>query len=531
MATTEAEVTAIVAQVWEALLGMRPRDTSDFFAEGGHSLLAARFAAKLVKQLNIEVDLALVFSTPRFDDLCAAVARLVKADDASANSDSGAAPADLVAVPGNTPEDQASIRNSLPVLPGQRSVIQKRLAAEREGRATSPFTLPTLLISLPDHVTMAEVQGTLTELVSHHPGLRMIFCNDQTAQVRPASEVQVELPQINVADKSEMAGLGRALAEKPFALDQTPRLRAAVAITRTQRALLLCLDHLIADQYAARLLVGELKECMEQATFTAQAGEGSHVDMLSRTAEDLNTLDGERLGETLEYWRSTLGGQVLPRTSLVDLPTFQPSNAKPSVTAELDLTRDVWNRITYGAQHAATTPFAVLMAAIWHFAQSQGVQEYLVTPVSNRRTETASELVTFLSHSVVRSPPALGTSADGIVAHARTLLQDSAPHEWIPHATLVESLAPKLFGRIRTYPWLVVDLDQEPWPEGVEEIEESGWNNTIIRLQFSLTSSSLSLKCTAASDVMSETEAADLVAGVAASLRDILETIEAGTVR
>jgi hypothetical protein len=70
----------------------------------------------------------------------------------------------------------------------------------------------------------------------------------------------------------------------------------------------------------------------------------------------------------------------------------------------------------------------------------------------------------------------------------------------------------------------VLDLDQDPWPDGIREIPERAWNNTVIHLRF-LAEPVLTLRCTAASDVLAPADAEDLVAGIATSLGDLLYSL------
>jgi len=511
VATTETEV--VVARLWEQLLGLRPDENSDFFADGGHSLLAARFMAKLSKLLDTELDVAIVFGAPRFGDLCEVV--------------TGPPPTDRVPVESGAHGHDRATAHRLPMLPGQKSVVRKRIAAERDGRAPSAFTLPTLEVTLAPSVTLSDAERALRAVIARQPSLRTVLDADLTVEIHPADQIHVDIEQVTAGSLQEASTLGQALSRRPFTLDEVPRLRAVIVAAAEHRYLMLCLDHLIADQYAARIVVDELLEELRRPGVPRQRDlANSRTAALGRVAADLTTLmEGPRLAESMRYWSSATGGHIVPRTALVDLPQFEPSNTVDAVTSEVSLTPKAWPRVAQCAQQNATTPFAVLMASVWHYAQQRGAREYLVTPVANRRTADASDLAAFLSHVVVRVPPALRSSPAELVTYAGGLLRESAAHEWVAHATLVEALAPGLYGRIRPYPWVVLDLDQDPWPEGIRELLEPAWNNTVIRLQFSVAEPVLSLRCTAGSDVLSTTDAEDLVLGVAASLGQLLDSL------
>jgi acyl carrier protein len=64
MSLDRASLSAQVAAEWEELLLITPSDQSDFFEDGGHSLLAARLAAAVSARLGITVGIEIVFEYP-----------------------------------------------------------------------------------------------------------------------------------------------------------------------------------------------------------------------------------------------------------------------------------------------------------------------------------------------------------------------------------------------------------------------------------------------------------------------------------
>lgn len=63
-----------LALIWEELLGSPPASAgADFFASGGHSLLAARLAARIREEFRVNIQTGQVFQLPVLSDLAAAV--------------------------------------------------------------------------------------------------------------------------------------------------------------------------------------------------------------------------------------------------------------------------------------------------------------------------------------------------------------------------------------------------------------------------------------------------------------------------
>ncbi|MBO3751358.1 amino acid adenylation domain-containing protein [Streptosporangiaceae bacterium NEAU-GS5] len=70
----------LVAGIWRDLLGVEPGAFDDFFALGGHSLMATRVAARLRRAVGVEVPIRTIFERPSVAGLAAAVEELVVAE-------------------------------------------------------------------------------------------------------------------------------------------------------------------------------------------------------------------------------------------------------------------------------------------------------------------------------------------------------------------------------------------------------------------------------------------------------------------
>jgi hypothetical protein len=70
----------LVAGIWQDLLGVGPGAYDDFFALGGHSLMATRVAARLRRAVSVEVPIRTIFERPTVAGLAAAVEELLVAE-------------------------------------------------------------------------------------------------------------------------------------------------------------------------------------------------------------------------------------------------------------------------------------------------------------------------------------------------------------------------------------------------------------------------------------------------------------------
>jgi hypothetical protein len=88
----ETAAEKLLAEVWsEVLRHERVGAGDDFFAMGGHSLLAAQVVARLAREIGLELPLRQVFETPVLADLAAAVDERLLAEDAGEHQAAAAA--------------------------------------------------------------------------------------------------------------------------------------------------------------------------------------------------------------------------------------------------------------------------------------------------------------------------------------------------------------------------------------------------------------------------------------------------------
>jgi len=78
-AAARSDTEALIASIWEEMLGVSPIGVEDdFFALGGHSLLAIQVVARLREHIGVEVPVQLLFDAPTVSQLAARVKAAVE---------------------------------------------------------------------------------------------------------------------------------------------------------------------------------------------------------------------------------------------------------------------------------------------------------------------------------------------------------------------------------------------------------------------------------------------------------------------
>ncbi|HEX9938713.1 MAG TPA: FkbM family methyltransferase, partial [Longimicrobium sp.] len=200
-----------LARIWAEVLGLDPigaRD--DFFALGGHSLSAARVAARVRERLGVQVALGEFFRVSTLAGLAGAL-------DASAR---GATAAPIPRLPGDGP---------FPLAPAQRRLW----LWEQMNPGAAAYNIPVAL-RLAGPLEAPALERALGEIVRRHEALRTAFV------LRDGAPVQVILPEAPFSLPLEtLSGDGgealhrRLAAEgaRPFDLAGGPPFRALLLRT------------------------------------------------------------------------------------------------------------------------------------------------------------------------------------------------------------------------------------------------------------------------------------------------------------
>ncbi|MFC0435368.1 non-ribosomal peptide synthetase [Kutzneria buriramensis] len=327
--------TTAVRRVWAEVLGLddvSPYD--DFFGLGGQSLTAVRAVARLRAELGLPVDAQSVFAHPTPATLAAAL--------------DGVAPADDEPIPA--------------AATAELSFGQERIwFFEQLNDSVPAYHLPVALGFPGGRVDLALLQDCLSALVRRHPALRTALVGGRgRPELREPGPVP--LRRIEVAEE-DLDALLTERVRAPFALDQTPLLRADVLSTPSRDITVLTIHHIACDGASVDIMVRELGEL-----YTAlAAGRRPRLAALSVTYADYaawqrERLTGAELERLLDHWCYRLSG-----VPTLELPTSRPRPAVASHRGRRELLRipaDLAQRLRAMCRNEGITLFMGLLAPL-----------------------------------------------------------------------------------------------------------------------------------------------------------------------
>src|SRR5215210_5436510 len=309
-----APVEELLSQIWMEVLGIRQVGLHDnFFAIGGHSVLAAQVMARVRSAFAVEVPLRAFFEAQTLVALARRIEEAMRG---------GMTPP--------PPITRLSREEPLPL-----SFAQERLwFLDQLLPGSSAYNLSETL-QINGVLDLGALARAFAEIVRRHEVLRTSFASaaGQPVQVIAAA-MPVPIPVLDLGalprqmGESAAAQIGPALAGRPFDLEQAPLLRPALLRLACEKHLLLItMHHIVSDAGSVDLLVGELASLYR----AFRAGEPSPLPELSVHYADYAAwqrrwLRDEVLEEQLAYWRQQLAGAP----PSLELPTDRLRPAVPS---------------------------------------------------------------------------------------------------------------------------------------------------------------------------------------------------------
>ncbi|KUM73486.1 non-ribosomal peptide synthetase [Streptomyces curacoi] len=456
---TGAEAT--LCALFADLLGLPSVGVHDeFFALGGHSVLATRLVARIRAELGAVVPLRAVFDTPTV----AALAPLLTASPAERR------PAPR---PARRPD------------PVPLSSAQARLWFLYRLEGPSPTYNIHTAVRLTGQLDADALQAALDDVVGRHEALRTIFPDhDGTPRQTVLTDAAVPF-EVVPARPGELDALLREAAAYCFALDAEIPVRATLyALAPDEHVLLLLVHHIATDGWSAEPLLRDLETAYAARLRGARpAWPPLAVQYADYTLWQRQLLEDGGVAEAeLDYWTRRLEG--LPEE--LQLPVDRPRPAVAGYRAgAVDFTLDagIHGRLRDLAAEAGGTVFMALQAALAVLLRRLGAGDDipLGTPVAGRGDAALDDLVgLFVNTLVLRTDVSGDPTFRTVLARVRETDVDAYAHQELPFERLVDALAPaRSMGR---HPLFQVMLAHQQAPQ--EERDFAGLALSELRVDF-----------------------------------------------
>ncbi|WP_302478704.1 amino acid adenylation domain-containing protein [Burkholderia lata] len=421
----QGEIECAIAALWAELLGIERVGRHDnFFALGGHSLVAIRMVSRIVNETGKALPLRKVFEAPTVAELALALA------DATSH-ESGH---DIVRIDRHAP---------MPL-----SFAEERILAIEAGAARGAMFNSSRLFILSGQMREDVLDRALRAVVDRHEILRTHYASDAaTGAFVPVVERadSFRLERRDVAGDDAMS-LAQAEAAKLLDCFEGPVFGATLFVESPQRSILMIsIHHIAMDATSWTTVWRDFRHAY--AALAADAPPALAplaLQYRDYAAWSKRHVDVEHLAQLEQVWRERLAGAP----ACVDLPSDRPRPVRLSDRAgrcEHVLAPELVQQIRQVAAACNVTPFVVLETALAiTCAQLARSRDIVIGTVTEGRTHAATEEMVGLFVNTLPLRHRLDRSASvasHLLAASRELLSALEAGE-LPFAHLVAAVNP-----------------------------------------------------------------------------------------
>src|ERR1051326_4465351 len=421
------EVERAVAEIWSEVLKVERVGRSDnFFALGGHSLIAVQVISRVQQRLAVKVGLKDLFLQPELGEFARVVASAGRAD-----------------LPGIRRVEHGE---DLPL-----SYAQQRLWFLHQLEPESSAYNITYALRLKGALDVRAVQNAITEIVRRHEVLRTTFAQSDTGPVQivqPHTAVVMESDDISRLPAREREAAMRSKvqqeANRPFDLIRDPVLRVRIVqLGAEEHVLVIVMHHIVSDGWSEHILLREFRELCTAFS----SGRPSPLPERELHYSDFAVWQRKWLREPLlaqqrDYWTTALRSM---QSLKVPLDRREAAPTYAGGIARFQLSREPLQKVKELSQKQDATLFMALTAAFhlllgWYANQDDVITG---TDVANRNLPEIEGMIGFfVNQLVLRTDLSGDPSFAELLQRVRTATLGAFSHQDFPFEKLVEELSP-----------------------------------------------------------------------------------------
>ena len=412
----------------------------DFFALGGHSLMATRLANRIRTVLDIELPLAMLLANP-------SVALLAEQIDAGIVDGRGPTLPTQPTVMARASEQPHDDDDLVPV-----SFAQQRLWFLDRVERSAVYNIP-LSMRVRGPLDVAALRAAVRDVVDRHEALRTVLVEVDGVPWQRVLETDAAGIDIEVLEVSEdgLDDAVRQFVERVFDLANEAPIRAVVhRIAADDHVLTTVIHHIAGDGWS----IGPLGRDLADAYSARLRGQAPEWEPLPVQYSDYALWQRELLGSVddegsvarrqLAYWRDVLADAPGELT----LPTDRP---RPSVASyrgeivEFEVPTAVHENLIRLAREHGATVFMVLQTALAGLLCRLGAGPDIVcgTPIAGRTDEALNELVGMFVNTLVLRADVSGDPTTGrLLDQIRDADLAAYANQDLPFEYLVQELNP-----------------------------------------------------------------------------------------
>ena len=443
-------VEEMIAEIWRLVLPQRQIGVNeDFFAIGGHSLLAAQLISRIRESFGVEIELREIFERPTIAQMAERVTDL---QHLLAHGEIGPIQrgARQERVPLANAQRRLWLLNQLePGNPAYNLAIGFRLSGELNEEALEWALNETVHRHETLRTTIQMREGTPYQTVTSNAPLSL---NVRTLEHLPETEKEAAAEEIIRQERN-----------RPFDLATGPLFRhLVIRLGEREQLLWFTLHHIICDAWSLGILTRE----MVSLYLSRLDGKNTTLPALPIQYADYalwqsQWLTGDALEREVDHWKAQLGGEPV----VLNLPTDYPRAAEMTYNGahlSFAISKESMDALRRLGQTHGTTLFMTALAAWKVLLRRYCNQTEIVVgiPVAGRtRPETEALIGMFVNTLVLRTVFENNPTFIEALGEVKRICLDAYGRQDLPFEELVSALQlTRNLGRVPlfevTFNWL-----------------------------------------------------------------------------
>ena len=418
------ELETDLCEIWSSLFNIeRVGINDDFFALGGHSILAIRLISEIKNKQNVEISITDLFENPTVSKLSLFIL------------------------------NQSLEEKELTIHPQQRpekiplSFAQERLWFIDNWKGSLPYHQPALF-RIKGKIDPKTIEYVYSKIIDRHESLRTVFLNEDGIPYQKINDASGwKLDYVTAFENSDQSvEVEKYIEEKvssPFDLATDFMLRASlIKLSETDFLLLNVRHHIASDGWSISLLINEFVEIYKSKT---QNVEPILPELKIQYADysiwQRNNFEQDKAADKIKYWENKLKG-----LEVLDLPTDFDRPAVQSTKGSYErffIDENLTNKLKEIAQSEKTTLYMLLISVykvlFYHYTGQTDI--CIGTTVSNRENKDLEPLIGFFVNTLaLRTQFDKTTPFTELLKLVKTTVLEAYEHVAVPFEKVVDKV-------------------------------------------------------------------------------------------
>ncbi|MDN3695553.1 amino acid adenylation domain-containing protein [Chryseobacterium tructae] len=413
-----------LCQIYGEVLGINAETISiqdDFFRLGGNSIMAVKLISKIRKELDLQVNVGMVFN----HKTVASLSNVLSHENHRENG------INIIPVKLNSPEEQ------------QLSFAQQRLwFIESYEGGSSAYNIP-VITRLDERIQLNLFEESLRRVIMRHDILRsMIHTTENGVGYQQVIDT---LPKIKTSEVNNQAELERAInkcVNKIFKLNEEIPIEINIFRWAEQVYLAIVIHHIAFDGWSTDILLKEVAS----AYYALADGKKPELSPVKIQYKDFalwqrDYLSGERLENQIRYWKNKLDD-----FQNLELPSDFKRPSQISYEGEnlyFNLNTEQGEKLRALSQKLGVSLYSVMLGGYYLMLSAYSGQDDIVvgTPIANRHHAGLEDIIGFFVNTLaLREKIEPAQNISDFILQVSKSVNEAQSHQDLPFEKLVDEL-------------------------------------------------------------------------------------------